>query len=295
MSKRDHLRACEARRDAILRAHECDATPTDCKVLDAVFWYLSDWDTLSAVVRLDNLAAVTFVIMPSEVQLWQRKRVKESLLRWDSWGIVRYSGRRGRPSKEQGGPAVEIGLILVTERHPVSKVLYRDVNGPDASKKWPCSDEKMAPTSDENGPTSTLKMQRVERSSEVSYEKPLAFRSEGVFTNAHTKSKGSTDESPETRVRRHLSERGYGKQTINRVVELLHEDVRNPEPWAESIVEKVAGEVDAMNARAVEVFHAEPVIPPELRVPAPPEGHGGWRKVFKATEAEQPKPKDQSQ
>ena len=87
-------------------------------MLQAVFWYLSDWDTMADAVRLDNLAAVTFAIMPSEVQRWQRNRVRESLRRWDSWGVVRYRSRRGRPSKEQGGPVVEVALIEVAERHP---------------------------------------------------------------------------------------------------------------------------------------------------------------------------------
>jgi hypothetical protein len=50
-------------------------------------------------------------------------------------------------------------------------------------------------------------------------------------------------------VRRHLEDKGYDRETVNRVVELSHEDVHHPEQWADTTVRKVAVEVEAAHRR----------------------------------------------
>jgi hypothetical protein len=94
--------------------------------------------------------------------------------------VIRYRAQRGRPSKEQGGPWVDIALIEHSERHPVSKVLYRDIKHPeprvtfgdekhpDASRKAPRSDEKSTPSSEEKHPDPPLKRDNQKVTREVS-------------------------------------------------------------------------------------------------------------------------------
>ena len=185
----------------------------------------------------------------------------------------------------------------------MSKVLYRDVKHPEAratfeqekhpaqSNKAPRSDEKSTLLSEEKHPTSTPEMQCTERSSESSYEKPPAFRGGGVSETATATAKAAPTRAT-TRVCRRLSGSGHNKQTINRVVELLHEDVRNPEAWADKAAVKVAEEVDAMNARvyrsyrssAAERVERAPVVPPDKR---------NWRAAL--PDPKQSKPKDEGQ
>jgi hypothetical protein len=122
--QRDHVRSCRAYRDALLRAHDHNATPTDLKVLNAACWWLVTWSKLADEVRLDRVAAVVYAIEPSHVRRHHRNRVRESLHRWQERGILNVRFQRGRPSKDQGGPWVEIELVEHEERHPVSRVLY---------------------------------------------------------------------------------------------------------------------------------------------------------------------------
>jgi len=97
----------------------------------------------------------------------------------------------------------------------------------------------------------------------------------------------------------HLEDKGYDRQTINRVVELSYTStVHHPKQWAEKVVVKVAEEVDAMNRRVERNFYRPPPYgsePPPTEPPMSPEKLDKvWAKWDRLKRELDPKRKDQS-
>lgn len=126
MGRRDHVAASRALRDVTVRAHaDAELTPFDLRVLSCVVTFTAGYSKLEDSVKVNELTACIYAEPIGALKRWHRSRVTESLRKLAARSLITYTARRGRPSTDEGGPVVALGLVA-QEMHPLSKVLFHE-------------------------------------------------------------------------------------------------------------------------------------------------------------------------
>lgn len=126
MGQRNHVAASRALRDVTVRAHVDDElAPFDLRVLSCVGSFTAGYSKLEDSLKVNELTACVYGLPVEDLKRWHRTRVTEALRKLAARSLITYSARRGRPSADEGGPVVVVGLVA-QEMHPLSKVLFHE-------------------------------------------------------------------------------------------------------------------------------------------------------------------------